>query len=128
MPANCTDAGTAWADEPQARDYGLDLGFSFGVGDGNPHYQLGNLYSPVLSHGLTCGAECPQMTVRDGSSPRLMAANSPANRGPAHAGDRLLVLPVLLDGCPPSSRSRRVRARAATACGLALTRRTRPRQ
>jgi len=36
--------------------------------------------------------------------------------------------PALLDGCHPSSSSRRVKARAATACGLALTRRTRPRQ
>jgi hypothetical protein len=28
--------------------------------------------------------------------------------------------PVLLDGCHPSSRSRRVKARAATACGFGL--------
>ena len=73
----CTDAGNGLDDEGQARDYGLDLGFSFGVGDGNPHYQLGNLYSPVLSHGLTCGAECPQMTVRDRSLPTLMARQWP---------------------------------------------------
>ena len=37
-------------------------------------------------------------------------------------------LPVLLDSCHPSGRGRRVKAREATACGLALTRRTRPRQ
>ena len=36
--------------------------------------------------------------------------------------------PVLLDSCRPSGRGRRVKAREATACGLALTRRTRPRQ
>ena len=36
--------------------------------------------------------------------------------------------PVLLDSCHPSGRGRRVKAREATACGLALTRRTRPRQ
>jgi hypothetical protein len=36
--------------------------------------------------------------------------------------------PVLLDSCHPSGRGRRVKAREATACGLALTRQTRPRQ
>ena len=36
--------------------------------------------------------------------------------------------PVLLDSCRPSGRGRRVKAREATACGLALTQRTRPRQ
>jgi hypothetical protein len=36
--------------------------------------------------------------------------------------------PVLLDSYRPSGRGRRVKAREATACGLALTRRTRPRQ
>ena len=36
--------------------------------------------------------------------------------------------PVLLDSCRPSGRGCRVKAREATACGLALTRRTRPRQ
>jgi len=36
--------------------------------------------------------------------------------------------PVLLDSCRPSGHGRRVKAREATACGLALTRRTRPRQ
>ena len=36
--------------------------------------------------------------------------------------------PVLLDSCRLSGRGRRVKAREATACGLALTRRTRPRQ
>jgi hypothetical protein len=36
--------------------------------------------------------------------------------------------PVLLDSCLPSGRGCRVKAREATACGLALTRRTRPRQ
>src|SRR5205807_9222978 len=41
---------------------------------------------------------------------------------------RVLVLPVLLDSCRPSGRGCRVKAREATACGLALTRRTRPRQ
>ena len=39
----------------------------------NLHYQLGNLCRPGLSHGLTCGAECPRVTVRDRSSPGLMA-------------------------------------------------------
>jgi hypothetical protein len=41
---------------------------------------------------------------------------------------RVLVLPVLLDSCHPSGRGRCVKAREATACGLALTQRTRPRQ
>jgi hypothetical protein len=36
--------------------------------------------------------------------------------------------PVLLDSRRPSGRGRCVKAREATACGLALTRRTRPRQ
>jgi len=36
--------------------------------------------------------------------------------------------PILLDSCRPSGRGRRVKAREATACGLALTRRPRPRQ
>jgi hypothetical protein len=36
--------------------------------------------------------------------------------------------PVLLNSCDPSGRGGRVKAREATACGLALTRRTRPRQ
>ena len=36
--------------------------------------------------------------------------------------------PILLDRCHPSGRGCRVKAREATACGLALTRRPRPRQ
>ena len=36
-------------------------------------YQLGNLCRPGLSHGLTCGTGCPRVTVRDPSSPGLMA-------------------------------------------------------
>ena len=36
--------------------------------------------------------------------------------------------PVLLDSCRLSGRGRRVKAREATACGSALTRRTRPTQ
>jgi len=36
--------------------------------------------------------------------------------------------PVLLDSCRLSGRGRCVKAREATACGLALTQRTRPRQ
>jgi hypothetical protein len=36
--------------------------------------------------------------------------------------------PILLDSCRPSGRDRCVKAREATACGLALTRWTRPRQ
>jgi hypothetical protein len=39
----------------------------------NSDYQLGNLCRPGLSHGLTCGAGCPRVTVRDRSSPGLMA-------------------------------------------------------
>jgi transcriptional regulator with XRE-family HTH domain len=35
--------------------------------------QLGNLYNPGLSHGLTCGAGCPRATVGDPSLPGLMA-------------------------------------------------------
>jgi hypothetical protein len=38
-----------------------------------PHYQLGNLCRPGLSHGLTCGTGHPRVTVRDSSSPGLMA-------------------------------------------------------
>jgi hypothetical protein len=39
----------------------------------NPHYQLGNLYCPGQPHSLTCGTGCPRLTVRDRSSPGLMA-------------------------------------------------------
>jgi hypothetical protein len=46
----------------------------------------------------------------------------------ARADLRVLVLPVLLDSCHPSGRGRCVKAREATARGLASTRRTRPRQ
>jgi hypothetical protein len=37
------------------------------------HYQLGNLRHAGLSHGLTCEEGCPRVTVRDRSSPGLMA-------------------------------------------------------
>ena len=33
--------------------------------ESNPHYQLGNLYRPGLSHDLTCGSVCPRVTGRD---------------------------------------------------------------
>ena len=57
-------SGTAWTDEAQARGCRTDLGFYIGVVTGsNPRFQLGNLYSPSLSHGLTCGAACPRMTI-----------------------------------------------------------------
>ena len=39
----------------------------------NLDYQLGNLCRSGLSHGLTCGAGCPRVAVRDRSLPRLMA-------------------------------------------------------
>ena len=39
----------------------------------NLHYQLGKQCRPGLSHGLTYGAGCPRVTVRDPSSPGLMA-------------------------------------------------------
>jgi len=39
---------------------------------------------------------------------------------------RALVLPRSLDSCRSLGRGRRVKARQATACGLALTRRTGP--
>jgi hypothetical protein len=42
-------------------------------------YQLGNLCRPGLSHGLTCEEECPRVTVRDRSSPRLWPAKGPAS-------------------------------------------------
>ena len=64
-------------------------------------YQLGNLYRPGLPHGLTCGAGCARVAVRDRSSPGLMATNGPANRGPACADGRVLLFPVLLDSCQP---------------------------
>jgi hypothetical protein len=41
--------------------------------ESKPHYQLGNLRRPGLSHGLTCGTRCPRVIVRDRSSPTLMA-------------------------------------------------------
>ena len=37
------------------------------------HYQLGKQCRPGLSHGLTCRAGCPRVTVRDPSLPGLMA-------------------------------------------------------
>jgi hypothetical protein len=38
-----------------------------------PHCQLGKLCRPGLSHSLTCEAGYPRVTVRDPSSPGLMA-------------------------------------------------------
>ncbi len=92
-------------------------------------YQLGNLCRPGLSHGLTCGAGCPRVTVRDRSSPGV---NGPLMARWTAVRPALMAAPwsspVLLDSCRPSGRARRVKAREAAACGLALTRRTRPRQ
>ena len=45
---------------------------------GTADYQLGNLNRPGLSRGLTCGAGYPRVTVRDRSSPGLMARMPPA--------------------------------------------------
>jgi hypothetical protein len=63
---------------------------------------------------LVTGVNGPLMARRTAVRPALIAAPSS--------------FPVLLDSCHPSGRGRRVKAREATACGLALTRRTRPRQ
>jgi len=43
------------------------------AGKSNLHCQLGKQCRPGLSHGLTCEAGCPRVTVRDPSSPGLMA-------------------------------------------------------
>ena len=46
----CTDAGNGLDDEGQARDCRPELGFSVGVVTGiEPHYRLGNLYSPPVT-------------------------------------------------------------------------------
>ena len=63
---------------------------------------------------LVTGANGTLMARRTAVSPALMAAPWSS--------------PVLLDSCHPLGRGCRVKAREATACGLALTRRTRPRQ
>ena len=63
---------------------------------------------------LITGVNGPLMARRTAVHPALMGASWSS--------------PVLLDSCRPSGRGRRVKAREATACGLALTRRTRPRQ
>ena len=44
-------------------------------------YQLGNLYRPGLSDGLTCGTGCPRVTVRGRLSPGLMARRTAARPG-----------------------------------------------
>jgi hypothetical protein len=61
--------------------------------------------------------------VRDRSSPGLMARRTAARHASLTAP---WSSPVLLDSCRPSGRGRRVKTRKATACRLALTRRTRP--
>jgi hypothetical protein len=58
---------------------------------------------------------------RDGNRTR-----GTADCGPACADAASWSSAVVLDSCHPSGRCRRVNAREATACGLALTRRTRP--
>ena len=63
---------------------------------------------------LVTGVNGTLMARRTAVRPALMAASWSS--------------PVLLDSYHPSGRGRRVKAREATACGLALTRRTRPRQ
>src|SRR6185437_8845459 len=63
---------------------------------------------------LVTGVNGPLMARRTAVRPALKAASWSS--------------PVLLDSCCPSGRGRRVKAREATACGLALTRRARPRQ
>jgi hypothetical protein len=63
---------------------------------------------------LVTGVNGPLMARRVAVWPALMAAP--------------LSSPVLLDSCRPLGRGRRVKAREATACGLASTRRTRSRQ
>jgi hypothetical protein len=63
---------------------------------------------------LVTGVNGPLMARRIAVRPALMAVPCSS--------------PVLLDSCHPSGRGRRVKAREATACGLALIRRTRPGQ
>ena len=41
--------------------------------DATLNYQLGNLCRPGLSHGLTCRAGWPRVSVRDPLLPGLMA-------------------------------------------------------
>ena len=63
---------------------------------------------------LVTGVNGPLMARRTAVRPALLSVSCSS--------------PVLLDSCRPSGWGRRVKAREATACGLALTRRTRPRQ
>ena len=63
---------------------------------------------------LVTGVNGPLMARRTAVRPALMAVPWSS--------------PVLLDSCHPSGRGRRVKAREATACGSALTRRSWPRQ
>ena len=110
---------------------GCDLGLHLGAGDGNRTRALsaweaepsGPVTWPDLRDRVSAsGRERPLFTGVNGTlmarravvRPELMAASWSS--------------PVLLDSCRPSGRGRCVKAREATACGLALTQRTRPRQ
>ena len=78
---------------------------------------------PDLRGGVSASdRERPLVTGVNGP---LMARRTAARPAPVAAS---WSSPVLLDSCRPSGRGRCVKAREATACGLALTRRTRPRQ
>src|SRR5206468_3903144 len=72
---------------------------------------------------LRCG-----VSASDRGRPFVTGVNGTADCGLACPDGCALVSPILLDSCHPLGRGRCVKAREATACGLALTRRIRPRQ
>jgi hypothetical protein len=84
--------------------------------------------SPGLPWGLTCGTDYPQVTVRDRSSAGLMARQWPGDPNFTCADPRAVLLPVLLDSCIPRAVAAVSKLAKRPRSGLALTRRTRPRQ
>ena len=76
-----------------------------------------------LLHGLSCKEAC----LSDRERPLVTGVNGPLMARRTAVRPALMAVPwsslVLLDSCHPSGRGRRVKAREATACGLALTRR-----
>src|ERR1019366_6183542 len=89
----------------------------------SPRRQLGNLYRPGLSHGLTCGEGCPGVTVRHRSLPRLMARRTVVRPAPM-AGP--CSSPVLLDSPLRSCPTPRPVLVVITATGPAPGHRPRP--
>ena len=89
-------------------------------------------WESVPSGPVTCPDLRFGVSASDRERPFVTGVNGPLMAQRTAASPGLTGMPcsspVLLDRCHLSGRGRRVKAREATACGLALTRRTRPRQ